>query len=139
MRKSNGKGFRTGGSISWEEREVIVKEYLTGQFTKTEIWKKYTGHPEEGGQLLRWLRALGYEPETRQVKRRPKIVFLAQGAPPTVKENKNDQNSQQLQQRIKELEKQLEMAQLKAEGYELMIEIAEKELKIPIRKKSDTK
>jgi hypothetical protein len=44
-----------------------------------------------------------------------------------------------LQRRVKELEKQLENAQLKAEGYELMIEIAEKELKIPIRKKFATK
>jgi transposase len=31
------------------------------------------------------------------------------------------------------------MAQLKAEGYEIMIEIAEKELNVPIRKKPDTK
>jgi transposase len=51
----------------------------------------------------------------------------------------NNQDPLELQKRIKELEKQLETAQLKAEGYELMIEIAEKELKIPIRKKSDTK
>ena len=51
----------------------------------------------------------------------------------------NPQDPKDLQKRIKELERQLENAQLKAEGYELMIEIAEKELKIPIRKKSDTK
>lgn len=45
----------------------------------------------------------------------------------------------ELQRRIKELERQLEIAKLKAEGYELMIKIAEKKLKIPIRKKSGTK
>ena len=37
------------------------------------------------------------------------------------------------------LEKQLEMALLQAAAYRKMIEIAEKELKIEIRKKSDTK
>lgn len=44
-----------------------------------------------------------------------------------------------LQRRIKELEKQLENARLKAEGYGLMIEIAEKERKIQTSKKSVTK
>ena len=52
---------------------------------------------------------------------------------------KHDKDPVALQRRINELEKQLETAQLKAEGYALMIEIAEKELKIPIRKKSGTK
>jgi transposase len=41
--------------------------------------------------------------------------------------------------RIKELEKQLDQAQLRAVGFETMIEIAEKELRIEIRKKSVTK
>ena len=40
--------------------------------------------------------------------------------------------------RIRELEKQLEMARLEAAAYRKMIEIAEDELKIEIRKKSDT-
>ena len=55
----------------------------------------------------------------------------------TTKES--DKNPEALQRKVQELEKQLELAQLKAEGYELMIEIAEKELNIPIRKKHDTK
>jgi hypothetical protein len=44
-----------------------------------------------------------------------------------------------LQKDIQALEKQLQDAQLKVEAYELMIDIAEKEFKIPIRKKSNTK
>jgi hypothetical protein len=48
-------------------------------------------------------------------------------------------DEQALQRRILELEKQLETARLKAEGYELMIQLAEQELRIPIRKKSATK
>lgn len=45
----------------------------------------------------------------------------------------------QEQQRIKELERQLEDEQLRSEMYKRMIEIAERDLNIPIRKKSDTK
>lgn len=45
----------------------------------------------------------------------------------------------ELEKKIHQLQKELEDAKLKVEGYEIMIDIAEKEFKIPIRKKSDTK
>jgi len=43
------------------------------------------------------------------------------------------------QKQIQLLKKELEDAKLLAEGYRRMIEIAENELKIPIRKKPNTK
>lgn len=43
------------------------------------------------------------------------------------------------QQQIELLKKELEDARLQAEGYRRMIEIAEQELKISIRKKPNTK
>jgi transposase len=52
---------------------------------------------------------------------------------------KAEKGNGELQQRIKELEKALEEERLKRIGYQTMIDIAEKELKIDIRKKSDTK
>jgi transposase len=130
----NRKRIRTGGSLSWEEREAMIKEYLTGQYSKIELWKKYTGQETEHGQLLNWMRKLGYISEDK--KSRPVKLFYPTLFPLS---NSNTEDTNALQRRIKELEKQLENAQLKAEGYELMIEIAEKELKIPIRKKSGTK
>lgn len=45
----------------------------------------------------------------------------------------------QLQKRISELEKQLKDTELKAIAYSTMVDIAEKEFKIPIRKKLNTK
>lgn len=51
----------------------------------------------------------------------------------------NSVSAQQQAQRIKELERQLEDAQLLNEMYDRMINIAEREFKIPIRKKPDTK
>lgn len=128
------KGIRTIASLSWEERETMIKEYLTGQYSKVEIWKKYTGQDNEHGKLLDWMRKLGYISDQSKVRTikpfNPVSLIMSQ---------KPSDDPIELQRRIKELEKQLESAQLKAEGYELMIEIAEKELNIPIRKKSGTK
>lgn len=133
------KTKRMGSSLSWDERKAMIQEYLTGNFSKTEIWKKYTGQLEEHGQILRWMRKLGYTSNEISVERK-KYVFLAQQVTSTLDTTDNiDKDPMELQKRIEELEKQLKIAQLKAEGYELMIEIAEKELSIPIRKKSGTK
>lgn len=126
--------IRTWGSLSQEERESMIKEYLTGQYTKVEIWKKYTGQDNEHGKMLDWMRKLGYISD----ERKSGFIKSAYPTPQTLPPSNSD-DPIALQLRIKELEKQLENAQLKAEGYELMIEIAEKELKIPIRKKSGTK
>ena len=52
---------------------------------------------------------------------------------------KAEKGNKELQQRVKELEKALEEERLKRIGYQTMIDIAEQELKIDIRKKSDTK
>lgn len=139
MDKTKNQVIRTGGSISWEEREAIIKEYLSGNYTKVEIWKKYTGQDEEHGQILRWMRTLGYVSNENSNERKKKFLHLRIQPPEILDTENSNQDPVELQKRIKELEKQLETAQLKAEGYELMIEIAEKELKIPIRKKSDTK
>jgi hypothetical protein len=46
---------------------------------------------------------------------------------------------EELQKKIKQLEQQLLDSQLKEEAYRRMIDIAEKELKVSIRKKPNTK
>ena len=53
--------------------------------------------------------------------------------------NISNLSSEELQNELIKLKKQLEEAQIKAEGYNLMIDYAEKEFKIPIRKKPNTK
>jgi hypothetical protein len=65
MDKKETSLIRTGSLLSWEEREEMIreemiKEYLRGKWTKTEVWKKYTGQGEEHGQILRWMHKLGY-------------------------------------------------------------------------------
>ena len=52
---------------------------------------------------------------------------------------KSNQTREELERRIKSLENQLLDSQLKEEAYRRMIEIAEKDLKISIQKKPNTK
>lgn len=121
--------------LSWAVREQMVKEYLSGNYTKAEIWRKYTGAKTETGQILRWIKKLGYLSEERS-----KYPANFSSKPPKLLENSHDQkDSWAMERRIKELEESLKMAEVRAEGLELMIEVAEDEWKIPIRKKSDTK
>lgn len=140
MDKKKNKVIRLGGSFTLEERKQIIQEYLLGGQTKTEIWYKHTGQKEEHDNIHRWMRQLGLTPDVRpHIKMEKKSCTFSSATTASVEKDKKDQSPEELKQRIKELEQQLETARLKAEGFDIMIEIAEKELKIPIRKKSDTK
>ena len=129
--------IRNGGSFSESERRQIIEEYLNSQDSKSSIWKKYTGQNEEHGHLIRrWMYQLGYE--DKYVKR---AIFVTQPEVilPQEELNFTDLSNEELQNELIKLKKQLEEAQIKAEGYNLMIDYAEKEFKIPIRKKPNTK
>ncbi len=143
MDKQKNELMRSGRSISWEERETIVKVYLAGGYTKQQIWKMYTGGEEEHGQLLQWMRKLGYvkaEDAKNSISRiAGHELYLQKKDNLSTKSKPTTERPEDLQKRIKELEKALETANLRAEGYELMIDIAEKELNIPIRKKFGAK
>jgi hypothetical protein len=131
---------KAGRYFTETEKHQIIQELISNQCTKVEIWKKYTGQEEEHGQLLRWMRSLGYNTEIKT--QRPNIVsnFISMSK----KKNKSyieDDNFEnlQLKKRVLELEKQLKDAELKAIAFSTMVDIAEKEFNIPIRKKLNTK
>ncbi|KXK43129.1 MAG: transposase [Bacteroidetes bacterium OLB11] len=123
------------------EKHHIIQELLSLGCTKREIWEKYTGQEEEHGQLLRWMKQLGYDASVKT--RRPNfttenVVNMAK------KDNGNtktieDFETLQLKKRISELESQLKDAEMKAILFSTMVDIAEKEFNIPIRKKYNTK
>jgi hypothetical protein len=115
--------------ITESERRRIVEEYLTTSLSKREIWERHTGQKRERGQLLRWMRKLGY-PDDRSENFVPLVIMAKEPS----KETKAA-----LEKRIKELERQLLDSQLKEEAYRRMIEITEHDLKISIQKKPDTK
>ncbi len=118
-----------------EERKKIIKDYLESNCTKREIWKKYTGQDAEHGQLLRWLREYGYENQPKNLK------FTSNTETMQDKQNKDQETFEnlKLEKRIQELEKQLKEAELKAIAFSTMVDIAEKEFNINIRKKFNTK
>lgn len=122
-----------------EQKHTIIHAYLTSGKTKEEIWRAYTGKTDHG-VLLRWMRKFGYvEPDLDH----PSTVLPNLDIMTTLKNQQHQPipatQATALNQRIKELEKQLEQAQLRAVAYETMVELAEKELGIPIRKKYATK
>lgn len=103
---------------------------MNGNSTKAAVWRAHTGEKQERGQLLRWMRQLGYLDNTVCEKIVP--LNMAKG-------KRKQQSKAELEKRVRELENQLLDSQLKEEGYRRMIDIAEKDLKISIRKKPDTK
>lgn len=137
---SSGKIIQKSGKyFTDEEKHFIIQELLSSKSTKRDIWEKYTGQEEEHGQLLRWMKKLGYD--TGIKTRRSNFV----SNPIQMKNKKGIENATesfenlQLKKRVEELEKQLRDAELKAIAFSTMVDIAEKEFNIPIRKKLNTK
>ena len=119
-----------------EERHKIIQEVLKSDETKQSIWEKYTGEKAERGRILRWMRALGYETNNRIAN----IVINNSSMAKKLKDQSEENfENLQLKKRISELEKQLKEAELKAIAFSIMVDVAEKEFKIPIRKKFNTK
>lgn len=136
---NSNKGFRSGKSFNDLERQQIIEEYLRSNLTKTQIWKKHTGQNQEHGTILKWMRQLGYIVGQSSLEKERKRLIYHPDFFMSDKNTTTDKSPEELKEEVSQLQKQLKEAQLKAEGYKLMIEIAEKELNIPIRKKSDTK
>lgn len=103
----------------------VVEEVLRGVITKEEARKKYGIKGKSA--ILNWMRKFE--------------VSTDAPAPDFFLQMKDIEKSEKeaLLKRISELEQALGDAQLKSEVYSKMIEVAERELKISIRKKSSTK
>ena len=128
-RRNVGRSRRT---FTETLKRQVIEYYLSNYVTKTEVWEKFVGKDEERGRILRWMRQLGYA--TEKIHRRPYLNVM--------KKDQNKTSSKDMisdPQLVEELRKQLEEEKLKAISYSKMIDIAEKEFKISIRKKSNTK
>ena len=134
---------KAGRYFSIEDQHKIIQEMITNSTTKRAIWKKYTGQDEEKGQLLRWMNKLGYSEyrPRKKVTLVDKVISVSKKNKVKLIGNPAEENIDrlQMQKRIFELEKQLKDAELKVIAYSTMVDIAEKEFKIPIRKKFNTK
>ena len=110
----------------------VCKEHIEGGVKLADLVRKYelTTH----SLIHDWLRKLGY---LTGKNRRSQVMYI--GLENYVSVNKKAAKTKVELSEIATLKKELEDAKLLAEGYRRMIEIAEQELKIPIRKKPNTK
>ena len=100
------------------EMRAIIREIETGHLSKSEARRKY--NIRGGGTINYWV---------------AKFRLSANQDPVDYKKL----SKEELIKKLKQMERALEDEQLRAEGYSKMIDIAEEQLKIEIRKKSDAK
>lgn len=121
--------------FSDQEKRLIVEDYLSGNETKQDVFKRYSGYSTGSGKLNAWMRKFGLEDKfvkntNFEVMPKPKKE---------VEVGIEEFEVFKLKRRIEELEKQLQTSEMKAIAYSSMVDIAEKEFNIPIRKKHNTK
>lgn len=108
-----------------EFKLMVIKEVLSGKISKEAVKRKYGIKGKSA--VLNWIRKF----EKSTVKQSTHNIKMSKKS--------NNLNNDLLLNRIKELEDALLEEKIKAEGFSKMIDIAEKEFKIPIRKKYNTK
>jgi transposase-like protein len=109
-------------------RFQVVQEYLNTGISQRELQKKYS----IGGNncINNWMRKFGTSEVTVEQ------INLQQAMS---KEEEKTPRERKLEAKVKELEKALEQERLRTLALDTMINIAERDLKISIRKKSGTK
>lgn len=108
--------------FSEDFKKLRVKEYESGKFTLAELSRL---HGVSLGIVYRWVHKY-----STYNKKSCKIVEMDESSTKKVKEMEN---------RIKELERIVGQKQLKIDFLEKMIEIADEDFNIDIKKKSNTK
>jgi hypothetical protein len=125
--------------FSEAEKRMIIDDYLQSGLSKQAIWEKYTGNPKEHGLILYWMYKYGYMSDNKDKN----TIFV-----PKIENNMSlkkpddklsDFELSQWQRRVLDLERQLHESEMKGIAWQLMIELAEKEFEIEIKKKFNTK
>jgi hypothetical protein len=124
--------------FSKHEKIKIIEDYLSSGLSKRVIWEKYTGQSSEHGHILRWMRRFGYE-EADSFQ----ITTFADSQKVNPMKKKTVSGAEefellQLRKRVSELEKQVSESEMKAAAFSTMVDIAEREFGIVIRKKFNT-
>ena len=105
-------------------RRWLVRELDAGRITVGDTIERFNFNPRNGRQLIEsWRKKYGAD-----------IVLSL-----PVMTEKERQKLEALQKQVKALEKQLENAQMKAIALETLIDVAEEQLKVDIRKKAGPK
>ena len=121
---------------SIELKHKVCKEHVNEGTRLRDLVRKY--NLSSHSLIHTWLRALGYLPGNEHRVAKCNYIGIENFKLLADKPKKKQLLTQE-QAQIEILKKELEDAKLLAEGYRRMIEIAESELKIPIRKKPNTR
>ena len=114
-------------------KRKVIEEYLSTGCTKIELQRKYNIRFKSA--ISTWMDRMGYVENYKA----PSLKFSSTKRTSLTENIKPNKKDGDLQMRIKDLERQLEDEKLRSEAYDRIIKKAEKELKIPIRKKPNTK
>lgn len=113
--------------FSEDARRKIVTEVLSGTLTKEQARHVYGIKSKSA--ILEWMRIFaGLE---RRVPKDPVPILRNMS-------EKQDSNSE-LKARIKQLEEELKLSQLKSRAYQIMVDIAKEEYGLDLEKKSGAK
>ncbi len=121
--------------LSDEEKLTIIKDYLNGKESKAAVYFRYTGYPEDHGKIAVWMKKLGI----KDLRASRNVSFVPMSKTKKPVQSEVDFEKLQLEKRVAELEKQLKLAEMKAIAFSTLVDIAEREFNIPIRKKFNTK
>lgn len=117
-------------------RRVVIEDYLRSGLSKMSIQQKHGVRFKSA--IVTWMRELGYSDTQKKVS-----ILEASNQLELAKKYTSPQSdsndAQALAKRIKELERQLEDEKIRTEMLNMIIDIAERDYKLPIRKKPDTK
>lgn len=117
------------------EKKLIISDYLSGKETKRSVYNRYTGYNTENGKITMWMRKFGIEDNFIKI---PTFEYMA-NRKKEEEAGSGEFEILKLKKRIEDLEKQVQTAEMKAVAFSTMVDIAEKEFNIPIRKKYNTK
>jgi transposase len=129
-----GQWFNNGIYLTDAEKKIIIQDYLSGNESKSAVYKRYTGYSCDHGALTRWMRKFGVNESRRKTTNFESMAKTKKTIQADV-----DFEKLQLEKRVSELEKQLKLAEMKVIAFSTMVDIAEREFNIPIRKKFNTK
>jgi transposase-like protein len=106
----------------------VVQEYLSTDISQEELKTKYNFGGNQN--IYRWMRKFGLsKPSEDQIELHRAMA----------KEKQKSSLEQELELKIKKLEDELKREQFRTKALSTMIDIAERELKVDIRKKSGAK
>lgn len=118
---------RTQRDYSHSFKLSVIEEFLRGTSNITDVCARYG--IQSTGTLRNWIKKFGNLDDSYQIKLRMKKTQAQ-------KILELEQQVKLLEKQKKSLEYELERSDKKALFFDMMIDIAEDELKIPIRKKS---